>query len=66
MWVFLTRFGVKPYEMELISLEDQNVLWTIMQYENERKEHDEWKRESKNTIEGLVRSSGHGKGKGMI
>jgi len=50
MWVFLTKFGIKPNELELISEEDQNVLWTMIKYEQERKEHDEWKKESEKEI----------------
>ncbi len=50
MWVFLTKFGIKPNELEQISEEDQNVLWTMIKYEQERKEHDEWKEKTKQDV----------------
>jgi len=50
MWVFLSKFGIKPYELEQISVEDQNVLWTMIKYEQERQEHDKYKEESAKAI----------------
>jgi len=33
----LKEFGIKPYEIELIPIEDMNALWTLYEYELERK-----------------------------
>jgi len=43
----LKEFGIKPYEIELIPIEDMNALWTLYEYELERKKHDAFKAEAK-------------------
>ena len=32
MWIFLTVFGIKPHELELIPDEDLNVLWALYEH----------------------------------
>jgi len=45
----LTEFGIKPHEIELIPIEDLNALWTMYEYRLERKQHDAFKAEGKQT-----------------
>lgn len=32
MWIFLTEFGIKPHELELIPVEDLNVLYALYEH----------------------------------
>lgn len=48
MWVFLRRLKIKPYELDKISVEDQNVLWKMLQYEDEQTKHDSFMANSRN------------------
>jgi len=54
MWVWLNKFGVKPNELELISVEDQNVIWTMSKYEQEKADHEKWKKESEQQIDKML------------
>jgi len=54
MWVWLNKFGVKPNELELISVEDQNVIWTMTKYEQEKADHEKWKKESEQQIDKML------------
>jgi len=54
IWVWLNKFGVKPNELENISVEDQNVIWTMLKYEQEKDEHEKWKKESDRQINNLL------------
>ena len=46
-WILLTKFGIKPHEIELIPIEDLNALLIIHEYEVERSNHNEFKAEGK-------------------
>lgn len=47
MWILLTELDIKPYEIELIPIEDLNVIWCMYEYSLERKKHDAFKAEGK-------------------
>jgi len=32
-YMFATRLGIRPWEIDLLPIEDQNALWTLMQYD---------------------------------
>ena len=48
MWIFLNRLGIKPYELDLISVEDKNVLWKMLLYQDTISKHDSFMENSRN------------------
>lgn len=32
MWIFLTKFGIKPFELDLIPIEDLNAIWAMYEW----------------------------------